>query len=123
MRLLITEGQRNKIYRAIYNLIDETFGDDITQEPIMHENEFIEELYFTNNFHLRIFKDKYFEGRGYEKSLWKDISPSVWVFSDGSDMLNSLMGDKWHSVFIDWVENNIPQLSNIKIKSVNRNRT
>lgn len=121
MRVIISEEQYDKLYNIIYDFIDDIFGILVESPPIVQENDNILELFFSNELQMRLFKDNYFIYKGYDESEWSDLSPGLWVLSDEIKTLNSVFGIKWKPVFIDWVRNNVEDLIEYDIKSVNKN--
>lgn len=121
MKILITEEQRKKIYNIIYDYIDELFGILVEPPPIVGENSNVLELFFSNELQMKLFKDNYFIYKKYPENEWREISPALWVFSEKTRELNSMFADMWKPVFIDWVRNNVEDLVEYDIKSVNKN--
>lgn len=121
MRVIISEEQYDKLYNIIYDFIDNIFGILVEVPPIVQENDNILELFFSNELQMRLFKDNYFIYKGYDENEWSDLSPGLWVFSNEIRKLNAVFGDKWKPVFIDWVRNNVEDLVEYDIKSVNKN--
>jgi hypothetical protein len=121
MKILITEEQRKKIYNIIYDYIDELFGILVESQPIVGENLNVLELFFSNELQMKLLKDNYFIYKEYPEDKWREISPALWVFSEKIIELNSMFADMWKPVFIDWVRNNVGDLVEYDIKSVNKN--
>ena len=118
MKVLISENQKEKVNKLIYQTIDSMFDidemipvdkQDYVEEPI----EVIDPNY---NLFFNIYLPQYWSVDTSSFKERKNRSPILQLYVDYEDKLNRLFGSLWHEPMITWVENNFPFFP--KIKSV-----
>ena len=118
MKVLISENQKEKVNKLIYQTIDSMFDidemipydrEDYVEEPI----EVIDPNY---NLFFNIYLPQYWSVDTSSFKERKNRSPILQLYVDYEDKLNRLFGSLWHEPMITWVENNFPFFP--KIKSV-----
>lgn len=129
MKYIITENQRDRVFQSIYTFIDN----------LMPKNTNIEYYYagFTSdkNYYdsldvadenadvlFRIYLENYFEMTDDEPSdrVLEAINscPILSVDYHYSNILNNMVGNRWKEPMKQWIIDNYPELSDIKIKTV-----
>jgi len=116
MKVVISENQRDKLNKIIYQKIDDMFDID---EMIPYDREDYEQgplqvIDPDYNLFFNIYFPEYWADDTPSGKERKKRSPMLQLEKEYEDKLNSLFGPLWHDQMIKWVENNFPFLPLIK---------
>lgn len=127
MKYQISESQNAKLEKLMYNYIDKIIPKKIEfvyygVSDISMSNKLTRDTTHITGFSdkddeviLRVYLTNYFNN----VALWRDSLPMIELELEFERLLNALFGKlKWHNSFLKWVNDNLPELAKLDIKSV-----
>lgn len=120
MKFIITESQKDKIDKTIYDYINNLFPEEINYEFFDEDgNTGPEKDYDSIDFYdsdwnsvFRIYFESYFKNSRNFKDKHK--FPYIELENEFLSKLDGYFGDRWHSVFQNWFDNKFPELNLLK---------
>ena len=127
MKYKINSSQQARMFNVMYNYIDDMMPKKIRVE--FSEDLISSEVRKNHTDSIRVYKE---EG-GYElmfviylPNYWNkrsdlvEQSPMISFYGPYARQLNDMFGKNWHEPFKMWINHNIPEISDIDIKTFDR---
>lgn len=136
MRVIVSEEQYNKLYNIIYDFIDSKILNIIGEnKPIVNyydgnfkqvgpdssKLEMVGIDFHNSNLNFLIYLPTHFINREvYREKDYLKNTPIIQTYGLDIEEMENLFGNRWEKPFFKWIKNNIPEVSNINIKSYHR---
>lgn len=127
MKYKITSSQQARVFNVIYDYIDDMMPKKIRVE--FSEDLISSEVRKNRTDSIRVYKDEgdyvlifviYLPNYWKQRSDLIEESPIISFYGPYGKELNDMFGKNWHEPFKMWINHNIPEISDIDIKTFDR---
>ena len=127
MKYKISSSQQARMFNVMYDYIDDLmpkkfiveFSDDNISSEVIKNNTDSIRVYEEEGDYMLVFVI-YLSNYWNQRSDLVEQSPIISFYGPYARELNDMFGKNWHEPFKMWINHNIPEISDIDIKTFDR---